>query len=55
MAALPNHFQSIPPTFCEGIQYYGEAWPDFERYAAQPVIAEGERAVADPGSTEAAY
>lgn len=55
MAALPSQFHSIPPAFCVGIQYYGEAWPDFERYAAQPVIAEGERAVADPGSTAAAY
>lgn len=55
MAALPKRLHSVPPDFCAGIQYYGEAWPDFDRYAAQPVIAEGAHAVADPASTEAAY
>ncbi|MDH4134581.1 MAG: phosphoketolase, partial [Gammaproteobacteria bacterium] len=36
--------KSSAPAFCEGIQYYGESWPDAEKYAA-PVIAAGEKAV----------
>jgi phosphoketolase len=53
MAAMPD--KTPTPAFCEGIQYYGEPWPDFERHARQPAIAEGATAVSDPRSIEAAY
>jgi phosphoketolase len=33
------------PDFCEGIQYYGEVWPDFGRMADSAVIATGQSAV----------
>ena len=55
MAAMPDKIQSTPPAFCAGIQYYGEAWPDFERHAARAAIAAGQKAVADPRSPDAAY
>jgi phosphoketolase len=40
------------PAFCEGIQYFGTTVPGLETYGQQPVIADGQRAIADP--TEAA-
>ena len=46
---------TTPAEFCQGIQYYGEAWPDADKYARTPAIAEGQRTVADPAATEAAY
>ena len=35
------------PAFCEGIQYFGEAWPQFDTLGARPVIAEGQQAIAN--------
>ncbi len=55
MAAMPDKLASIPPAFCAGIQYYGEAWPGFATHAARPAIAEGARAVADPRAPEAVF
>jgi phosphoketolase len=43
------------PDFCEGIQYYGEAWPEFSRYADAAAIATGAAAVADSDGDRAAY
>ncbi len=43
------------PDFCTGIQHYGEAWPDFERHTAVPVIPEGAAAIADAGDDSAVY
>ena len=34
------------PGFCQGIQYYGAPWVDFEKYASKAVITEGESAIA---------
>jgi len=51
-ASLVSHPQTKAPAFCEGIQYFGEAWPDAARYAT-PVIAAGDKAVRrtdDPGA-----
>ena len=33
------------PGFCEGIQYYGDAWADFDKHASTAVIAEGKTAI----------
>ncbi len=55
MAAMPDEIQSTPPAFCEGMQYYGSAWPDFDRYGARAAIAAGQGAVADAHAVEAAY
>jgi phosphoketolase len=43
------------PDFCEGIQYYGEAWPEFSRYADTAAIAAGTAAVDDIDGDRAAY
>ncbi|WP_353929907.1 phosphoketolase [Okeanomitos corallinicola TIOX110] len=46
---------STVPNFCEGIQYFGEALPDFEKYGANPVIESGKGAIANPTDTKAVY
>jgi len=38
---------NLLPPFCEGIQYYGETWADYEQYASTAVIAEGQSAVSN--------
>jgi len=43
------------PAFCEGIQYFGAPWPDFNQYADSAAIAAGAPAIADAGSGKAAY
>lgn len=43
------------PTFCEGIQYFGEAWPEFETYAKTPAIAEDSKAIASPADPAGVY
>ena len=45
----------LAPAFCEGIQYYGPAWPGFEAHCAAPAIAEGKKAIAGSSSPGAAY
>lgn len=39
------------PGFCEGIQYFGKPWSDFDQYAASAVIKEGQSAIADIDDT----
>jgi phosphoketolase len=43
------------PAFCEGIQYFGENWPDWETWGAIPAVAEGTGAIADPTDTAAVF
>ena len=43
------------PAFCQGIQYFGEKWPDFDRHAASAVIAEGQAAIPNAGDGQAVY
>ena len=43
------------PAFCEGIQYFGEAWPEFETYAKTPAIAEGSKVIASPTEPAGVY
>ena len=43
------------PAFCEGIQYFGEAWPEFARHADQAVIAAGQSAITDSSDARAVY
>ncbi|MCY7392925.1 MAG: phosphoketolase, partial [Leptolyngbyaceae cyanobacterium CAN_BIN12] len=52
-AVTPN--PTSAPAFCEGIQYFGDALPEFETYGKAPVIAEGKSAIADPTDPTAAY
>jgi phosphoketolase len=43
------------PEFCQGIQHFGDKWPDFDSQADQAVIAEGQAAIADAADAKAAY
>jgi phosphoketolase len=43
------------PAFCEGIQYFGEAWPNYAQYANSPAIADGQSAIADASDDKAVY
>jgi phosphoketolase len=43
------------PEFCEGIQYFGTPWPDFQQHAAEAAIKPGQSAIADPKAPDAAY
>ena len=49
---IPAH---LAPEFCDGIQYYGPAWPGFAEHAAEAAIAPNARAIASANSTTAAY
>jgi phosphoketolase len=57
MSSQPATAAKLPgtPDFCQGIQYYGEAWPDFSKYAAVAAIAPGQSAIADAKDASAAY
>ena len=55
MTAVTPNIMSAVPGFCEGIQYFGEALPDFETYGKAPAIAEGEPAIAAPTDPAAVY
>ena len=35
------------PKFCEGIQYFGEALPDFDKYCKESAIPVGKTAISD--------
>lgn len=54
-AVTPNPKAVSIPEFCEGIQYFGEAFPHFDTYGKAPIIAEGQSAIADPTEPAAAY
>jgi len=55
MTVITTKAASAVPNFCEGIQYFGEALPDFEIYGATPVIESGKRAIASPTDPNAVY
>ena len=55
MNATATQEQSTSPEFCEGIQYFGENWPNFSELAASPAIAQNQSAVSDPGSAATVY
>jgi phosphoketolase len=46
---------STAPSFCEGIQYFGDLWPQFDRYGQSAAIAEGSSTIADPTDKTAIY
>jgi phosphoketolase len=46
---------SIVPSFCEGIQYFGEPLPNFQTYGAKPVIESGSVSISDINHITAAY
>ncbi|MBE9006969.1 phosphoketolase [Fortiea sp. LEGE XX443] len=55
MTAITPKASSALPNFCEGIQYFGEALPDFATYGATPAIESGKVAIASPTDTASVY
>jgi len=43
------------PAYCEGIRYFGERWPNFDRFAASAVIAPGASSITDADDPSAIY
>ena len=43
------------PDFCQGIQHFGEKWSDFDKHAAQAVIAEDKSAIANSADDDSVY
>jgi len=46
---------SDAPDFTQGIKTFGQAWPEFDKYAASAAIAKGQSAISDASDEEAAY
>ena len=46
---------SAIPTFCQGIQYFGQALPEFEKYGKEPAIKPGETAICSPTDKAAVF
>ncbi|MGC8452907.1 MAG: phosphoketolase [Cylindrospermopsis raciborskii] len=55
MKVNTTKISSIVPSFCEGIQYFGEPLPNFPTYGAKPVIESGSVSISDINHTAAAY
>ncbi len=55
MTAVTSHPSSTIPDFCEGIQYFGDPWPQFDTLGQQPAIAPDATAIADPTDQSALY
>lgn len=55
MTAISPKASSALPNFSEGIQYFGEALPDFETYGATPAIESGKIAIASTTDKAAVY
>ncbi len=43
------------PAFAEGIQHFGDFWPEFDKYANNAVITEDQSAIADAADDKAVY
>jgi len=55
MTIAVQDFTGTIPTFCEGIQYFGEDLPQFADLGKTPVIADGHKAIADPQDPAAVF
>ena len=55
MTAMTPKVTSAHPPFCEGIQYFGQAFPEFEKYGQTSAIASGQTSVSDPQDPTAVY
>lgn len=43
------------PSFCEGIQYFGEVLPGFDKLGKEPAIAQGQTAITDSNDPKAVF
>lgn len=43
------------PSFCQGIQHFGDKWPEFDKYGKTALIAEGQKSITSSSDEAAAY
>jgi len=55
MSTAEELHPSNTPSFCDGIQHYGDAWPEYNVKAALAVIEEGQSAIHDCGSANSVF
>jgi len=55
VAAHRSPAEEAAPAFCEGIQYFGEPWPDFAEHARSAAIAAGAKAIPNASDPIAVY
>ena len=55
MSTAAEQLNQNAPSFCEGIQHYGDAWPEYNQKASTAVIAEDASAITDPSNADAVY
>lgn len=46
---------STTPAFCQGVQYFAEELPEFEKYGTEPAIAPGETKLKSPSDPNGVY
>ncbi|NJL99375.1 MAG: phosphoketolase [Synechococcaceae cyanobacterium SM2_3_2] len=52
---MPPTVDAATPAFCDGIQYFGDPWPGFDRWGVAPVVDATTGAIQDLSSPEAAF
>ena len=52
-AVTPN--PKSAPAFCDGIQYFADSYPEFDRYGIMPAILDGKTAITAPNDPCAVY
>lgn len=55
MSAAPNTPPDSVPAFCEGIQYFADTLPEFDRLASAPLLGPDTPALPDPAGEAAVY
>ncbi|NJK63305.1 MAG: phosphoketolase [Synechococcaceae cyanobacterium SM2_3_1] len=55
MAAVQSALSTAIPPFCEGIQYFGQPWPEFSTLGQTPVVDPAIGRIPDVSSRAAAY
>ena len=52
-AAAARTLPEDAPAFCQGMQYFGEPWPDFDQHAADPAVSADSGHIAQADATAA--
>ena len=55
MTALSQEAKLAIPDFCQGIQYFGETLPGFEKYGKEAAIASGSTSISNPEEPAAVF
>ncbi len=52
---MSSNDNSTIPAFCQGIQHFGDKWPDFDKHAAKAVIGENQDAISSSEDESSVY